>query len=82
MTGVEGTVADHVHTGDLRMRRLSFGAFLAPHHPREYFNRARQAVMAKIAENPAAAAALKVTKSPLLAASAGNVPDLDQAASR
>ena len=46
---------------------------------REYFNRARQAVMAKITENPAAAAALAVTKSPLLAASAGNVPDLDQA---
>jgi len=37
------------------------------------------AVMAKITENPAAAAALKVTKSPLLAASAGNVPDLNQA---
>ena len=46
---------------------------------REYFNRAREAVMAKITENPAAAAALKVTKSPLLAASAGNVPDLNQA---
>jgi limonene 1,2-monooxygenase len=46
---------------------------------REYFNRAREAVMAKITENPAAAAALTVTKSPLLAASAGNVPDLDQA---
>jgi hypothetical protein len=36
---------------------------------REYFNRAREAVMAKITENPAAAAALTVTKSPLLAAS-------------
>ena len=47
---------------------------------REYFNRAREAVMAKITENPTAAAALKVTKSPLLAASAGNVPDLSQAA--
>src|ERR1700752_4148662 len=34
---------------------------------REYFNRARAAVMAKITENPAAAEALKVTKSPLLA---------------
>src|SRR5438874_2813587 len=45
---------------------------------REYFNRAREAVMAKITENPAAAAALTVTKSPLLAASAGNVPDLSQ----
>ena len=45
-------------------------------HHREYFNRARQAVMAKITENPAAAAALSVTKSPLLAASASNVPDL------
>jgi limonene 1,2-monooxygenase len=46
---------------------------------REYFNRAREAVMAKITENEAAAAALKVTKSPLLAASAGSVPDLDAA---
>ena len=44
----------------------------------EYFNRAREAVMTKITENPAAAAALTVTKSPLLAASAGNVPDLSQ----
>jgi limonene 1,2-monooxygenase len=49
---------------------------------REYFNRAREAVMAKITENPAAAAALKVTKSPLLAASAGNVPDLNPADGR
>jgi limonene 1,2-monooxygenase len=49
---------------------------------REYFNRARAAVMAKINENPAAAQALKVTKSPLLAASAANLPDLDQAADR
>ena len=49
---------------------------------REYFNRAREAVMAKITENEAAAAALKVTKSPLLAASAGNLPDLDQARER
>jgi limonene 1,2-monooxygenase len=38
--------------------------------------------MAKITENPAAAAALKVTKSPLLAAAAGVVPDLDQARER
>jgi limonene 1,2-monooxygenase len=45
---------------------------------REYFNRARDAVMTKIKENPAAAEALKVTKSPLLAASAGTVPDLNQ----
>jgi hypothetical protein len=35
--------------------------------------------MAKITENPAAAEALKVTRSPLLAASASNVPDLSQA---
>jgi len=46
---------------------------------REYFNRARQAVMAKITENPAAAEALKVTKSPLLTAAAGAVPDLNEA---
>jgi limonene 1,2-monooxygenase len=38
--------------------------------------------MAKITENEAAAAALAVTKSPLLAASSGNVPDLDQARAR
>jgi limonene 1,2-monooxygenase len=44
---------------------------------REYFNRARDAVMQKITENPAAAAALKVTKSPLLAATSSNVPDLN-----
>lgn len=49
---------------------------------REYFNRARQAVMAKITENEAAATALAVTKSPLLAASSSNVPDLDQAGDR
>jgi len=49
---------------------------------REYFNRARQAVMAKITENPTAAAALAVTKSPLLAASASNLPDLNEARDR
>jgi limonene 1,2-monooxygenase len=43
---------------------------------REYFNRAREAVMAKITENPVAAAALKVTRSPLLPASASSVPDV------
>src|SRR5690349_21625340 len=49
---------------------------------REYFNRAREAVMAKITGNEAAAAALVVTKSPLLAASSGNVPDLEEARAR
>ncbi len=49
---------------------------------REYFNRAREAVMAKITENEAAAAALAVTKSPLLPASSSNVPDLEQARAR
>jgi hypothetical protein len=34
--------------------------------------------MAKIIENPTAAETLKVTRSPLLAASAGTVPDLDR----
>src|SRR5256886_12267594 len=43
---------------------------------REYFTRARQAVMAKINENPAAAKALAVTKSPRIAAAAGSMPDL------
>ena len=46
---------------------------------REYFERAREAVMAKINENNAAAEALKVTKSSMLAASASNVPDLEKA---
>src|SRR6266850_1958378 len=49
---------------------------------RGVFDRAKEAVMAKITENEAAAAALAVTKSPLLAASSGNVPDLDQARAR
>jgi len=35
-------------------------------------------VMAKIQENEAAAAALKVTKSPMLAASSSNVPDFSK----
>jgi limonene 1,2-monooxygenase len=45
---------------------------------REYFERAKQAVMAKIEENPLAAEALKVTKSPMLAASSSNVPDFSK----
>jgi limonene 1,2-monooxygenase len=45
---------------------------------REYFTRAREAVMSKINENEAAAAALAVTKSSMLSASASNVPDLDR----
>jgi limonene 1,2-monooxygenase len=54
--------------------------FVATH--REVFHRARAAVMAKITEHEAAAAALTVTQSPLLAASSSNVPDLDQAPAR
>jgi limonene 1,2-monooxygenase len=49
---------------------------------REYFDRAREAVMSKINENEAAAAALAVTKSSMLGASASNVPDLDAARAR
>ena len=49
---------------------------------RGYFERARDAVMAKINENPAAAAALKVTRSPMLAASSSNVPDIEKAAAK
>lgn len=45
---------------------------------REYFDRAKDAVMAKIQENPEAAEALKKTKSPMLAASSSNVPDFDK----
>jgi limonene 1,2-monooxygenase len=52
-------------------------AFVATN--REYFERAKDAVMAKINENEAAAAALAVTKSPMLAASSSNVPDLEKA---
>lgn len=49
---------------------------------REYFDRARDAVMAKINENENAAAALAVTKSPMLAASSSNVPDFDSVRKR
>ena len=45
---------------------------------RDYFNRAREAVMSKIHENEAATAALAMTKSSMLSASASNVPDLDE----
>jgi len=45
---------------------------------REYFDRAKQAVMSKIQGNEAAAAALAVTKSPMLAASGSNVPDFEK----
>jgi limonene 1,2-monooxygenase len=46
---------------------------------RDVFNRANQAVMAKILENKEAAEALKVTKSPRVAAAAAQVPDFDKA---
>ncbi len=46
---------------------------------RAVFDRSRDAVMAKINENAAAAAALAVTKSQMLGASASNVPDLGRA---
>jgi limonene 1,2-monooxygenase len=49
---------------------------------REYFERAREAVMSKIMENESAAAALEVTKSPMLAASSSNVPDFAAARSK
>ena len=49
---------------------------------REYFDRAKLAVMNKINENEAATAALAVTKSPLLSASASNVPDFEAARAR
>jgi len=45
---------------------------------REYFDRAKDAVMAKITENEVARAALAVTKSPMLSASSSNVPDFDK----
>ena len=46
---------------------------------RAVFDRSREAVMAKITENDAAAAALAVTRSPMLSAAGGAVPDLDKA---
>jgi limonene 1,2-monooxygenase len=46
---------------------------------REYFDRARDAVMAKIMENDNAAAALADTKSPMLSAANASVPDFDKA---
>lgn len=49
---------------------------------REYFDRAKAAVMSKITENEAAAAALAVTRSSMLSASASNIPDLDAARAR
>ncbi len=49
---------------------------------RAVFDRAKEAVMSKIVENDAAAAALAVTKSSMLSASASNVPDLDKARAR
>ncbi len=49
---------------------------------REYFDRAREAVMAKINENDAAAAALTVTKSSMLGASASNAIDFDKERAR
>ena len=44
---------------------------------RESFDRGKEAVMAKINENEAAVAALAVTKSSMLSASASNVPDME-----
>ena len=49
---------------------------------RAVFDRSREAVMAKIQENSAATAALAVTKSSMLSASASNIPDLDEARAR
>jgi limonene 1,2-monooxygenase len=46
---------------------------------RAVFDRGREAVMAKINENEAASAALTLTKSSMLSASASNMPDLDMA---
>jgi limonene 1,2-monooxygenase len=50
---------------------------------RAVFDRAKEAIMAKITENEAAVAALAVTKSSRISsASASNVPDLDEARER
>jgi len=47
---------------------------------RAAFDRGKDAVMAKIMENDAAAAALAVTKSAMISASASNVPEMGKAA--
>ena len=49
---------------------------------RAVFERSREAVMAKILASDSAAAALAVTKSPLLSASASSLPDVDAARAR
>jgi limonene 1,2-monooxygenase len=49
---------------------------------RAVFDRSREAVMAKIVENDAAAAALAVTKSSMLSASASNAIDFDKERAR
>jgi limonene 1,2-monooxygenase len=49
---------------------------------RAYFDRAKEAVMAKIVENEAAAAALAVTKSSMLSASASNAVDFEKERAR
>jgi limonene 1,2-monooxygenase len=49
---------------------------------RGVFERAKDAIMAKITENEDAVAALKVTRSPRIAASSSNVPDLEQVRAR
>jgi limonene 1,2-monooxygenase len=49
---------------------------------RSYFDRAKEAIMSKITENEAAAAALAVTKSSMLAASASNAIDFDKERAR
>ena len=47
---------------------------------RAVFDRSREAIMAKILENEAGAAALALTRSPMLTASASNVPDFEEGA--
>jgi limonene 1,2-monooxygenase len=49
-------------------------------HNRAAFDRGKDAVMAKIMENDVAAAALAVTKSAMMSASASNVPEMGKAA--
>ncbi len=49
-------------------------------HNRAAFDRGKDAVMAKIMENDVAAAALAVTKSAMISASASNVPEMGKAA--
>jgi hypothetical protein len=75
-------LAPHDPTGEHAMLQFRRDLDLVEHLDELGYDRAREAVMVKITGNPTAAAALEVTKSPLLAASSANAPDLTQTPDR